>query len=990
IGPGCSRSVGLPDWKNLLQGIQRELEFRNLLNKQDKGNLKGWFKNVDNFPRIAELLKHRSEERYRDYMRKLFDPHKPFELPEYLAYLENLPINRIVTTNFDKVLEQALGDNWASHTWQDKAELRYFLRESKPLIVHLYGRIDQVNSLIHTHSELNALDNTPGEAVKEFLKDLFKHNTILLWGYSIQDPLLPWLNTQLQDLNLHWYLLSPDPQEEDYQRAQAWRLTLLPYPSDSHKPADKRYIEGLTQWFATLEDLLDQAPIPGFVHLTSQWIAQIAEAEREVQQNYYGGAACQWSLIKAGATAQRRATDDILQKLAVEDKQAILLTAAGGEGKTTLLMQVAWALAQQDFEVFYTPEPQVDTAQVLRGLAGPLAILIDQADLLHKHELNALLDFAQYRSEPTHIILAARIHEWRRVQTNNKKAKQMLHSIRLTSPLSAAEAQTIAQLLIDSHTVTEVSLERLLERLMDENHRFLLAAMLTTIHSKPLAAILEAAVQQVAQHPEAQNLLAALGCVVTLEAHKNKHGQPYFCSVRLFKETLAITSSADIAALCAQLPNPVQLKLRDDYRVETRHPLIAKTLLPILFEGDSPYLNKLEIHKQLIYAASRLSQTHDKSSERNFMTILPLIHQKRHDYEAARILYRLASETDPADAPTWQAWAVLEKEQGHIGKVDEPYTARWLFKQGMEANPKDLPTWQSWALLEKEQHNIGDIHQLYTARWLLKQGTEAHPKEASIWQAWALLEQEQGNIGEVNQVHSARWLFKQGTKADAKDASTWQAWGLLEQAQGNIGEMNRPYTARWLFKQGSKGNSKHAPLWQAWGLLEQQMGHVGDINQAYTARWLFKQATAANPKSVVTWEVWALLEHQQDNIGEVNQPYTARWLFKQGISANPKHMSIWRAWASMEQQLGYYSQAESVAQQGLTHHANDPELIKLLEHLSTDTLVEVNQWLAQGECDKVGEYLKEALLANPQDQRLLALWHQWQQQCDNHTPDEQS
>jgi tetratricopeptide (TPR) repeat protein len=73
-------------------------------------------------------------------------------------------------------------------------------------------------------------------------------------------------------------------------------------------------------------------------------------------------------------------------------------------------------------------------------------------------------------------------------------------------------------------------------------------------------------------------------------------------------------------------------------------------------------------------------------------------------------LFKRAVEADPFNAPSWQAYALFEKEQR---QYDE---ARRLFKRAVEADPSHAPSWQAYALFEKEQRNFAE------ARRLLEEG----------------------------------------------------------------------------------------------------------------------------------------------------------------------------------------------------------------------------------------------------------------------------
>ena len=964
VGAGCSRSVGLPDWTELLKGMQSDFDSRHLLSTQDKGNLKGWFKDPKNYPRIAERLEQVAPDRYRDYMRRTFDSGQQVRLPKYLSQLQHFPLNRVVTTNFDKVLEQSLGPAWAGQTWQDGSELARYLRDPSPLIFHIHGRIDRFHSLVHTRQEYNALEGPEGHQAREFLKHLFESYTILVVGYRLGDPVIGWVKTRLQNdwaITPDWYLLAPNPQKAEYRDAMTdQQLNLLSYPLDEKKPIDKAHIDGLDSWFGLLGQRLDisfteeseaegntpYTQYPGFQEVSQAFLAKLPEPAEETRRRYYHGEPVQWSLVNAGYTVRRQVVDDILRYLEGGDLRVILLGGAGGEGKSTILMQVGVALANKGWRVFHADEvlAEEDTPfHILRTTKGPVTLLIDQADLYSK--VNALLSFAVNRHEPVNIVFSARTNEWQQAQERYLGRNSRYINKVNVGRLGRQEALGIAQQLLDSGVVQNEDIGALSERLLRDSNGFLLAAMLTATHGKPLARILEDVVDHVATWDEGMELLTALGCVVTLEAHENKNGHPYFCSVRLFQEALNVLEF-DIRPLCSQLVGEISLRPHGKQRVETRHPVIAKTLLPILFGGEMPYLDELEIHRRLMRGASHLSREYDNPSERKFMTILPMLHRRRKDYEGARALYRIATDTDPINAFIWHAWAMMEKEQGNIGTTDQAYTARWLFKRGTDADSTDAPVWQAWAMLEKEQNNIGEIDQAYSARWLFKQGSETDPDDAFVWQAWAVLEKEQGNIGDIDKAYSSRWLFKQSTDTNPNNGTCWQGWAVLEKEQGNI----------------------------------------GDIDQAYTARWLFKRGIDIDSTSGTCWQGWAMLEKDQGNVGEVEQLHTARWLFKQGTEADSDDDGLWREWILMERALSQFSNALQLVRTALYYLPNDDGLQRLERMLSKESQQgnaheQAKEWMAQGEYAKAGTYLKDALFDNPQDTALLELLQQWKAQC---------
>jgi tetratricopeptide (TPR) repeat protein len=259
--------------------------------------------------------------------------------------------------------------------------------------------------------------------------------------------------------------------------------------------------------------------------------------------------------------------------------------------------------------------------------------------------------------------------------------------------------------------------------------------MLTATHGEPLSAILNSVVRHIAQWDEGQELLEALGTVVALESRKNHKGEHFFCSQRLFQEVMNCSRQQE-RRLCARLTGEVKLTPRGGYRIETRHPVIAETLFPILFRGDAPLLDELEIHDRLVRAAGHLSKEHVNPGERKLLTVLPLAYAREKNWDQARKLFRRGTEADPQHAPVWQAWAMLEKEQGNVGSMEKKYTARWLFRRGTEAAPQHASVWQAWAIMEYENGNRDQ------AEMLVMEGLSYCPNDLS-------LQQFQGNLANI-------------------------------------------------------------------------------------------------------------------------------------------------------------------------------------------------------------------------------------------------
>jgi hypothetical protein len=163
---------------------------------------------------------------------------------------------------------------------------------------------------------------------------------------------------------------------------------------------------------------------------------------------------------------------EALRHLEGEGMRAALIKGAGGEGKSTILMQIALELLSQGYRVYYILEPDNDSIQLLRGLKGSVALLIDQAQQLHR--VGSLLRFADGRGSPTKLVLAARANEWDHEQGGRLgDTERMLKQI-WVGKLNTDEAYPIAEKLVKSGAVSNQDVPELAKRLLKDTNGFLL------------------------------------------------------------------------------------------------------------------------------------------------------------------------------------------------------------------------------------------------------------------------------------------------------------------------------------------------------------------------------------------------------------------------------------------------------------------------------------------------------------------------------------
>lgn len=172
VGAGISSASGMPLWGQLMERLKLDL------GDQISGQA--------NYLEIAELYETKHNRRSLALYLKDSLGDARFQLTKTHEIIVDLPVQRIYTTNFDDLLEQACYIKQANRTIIYDASQISFSDASKLAIIKLHGDLNHPRSLVITASDYYSYFSK-NPAVADLLKVELQTRTVLFLGYSFSD-----------------------------------------------------------------------------------------------------------------------------------------------------------------------------------------------------------------------------------------------------------------------------------------------------------------------------------------------------------------------------------------------------------------------------------------------------------------------------------------------------------------------------------------------------------------------------------------------------------------------------------------------------------------------------------------------------------------------------------------------------------------------------------------------------------------------------------
>jgi hypothetical protein len=218
IGAGLSQAAGFPSWGKLLEMLIAEVEKlpHNISSKVQ--DYKSLLQNPNNYLLVAEDIKNQLGPRLSKFMFDIFSDQtkKPTET---IKNFIKLPINFVITTNYDALVEQAYLKIYdeipTTLTYELGRDIAYKLWENKFFILKAHGdvRYNSARLVLTENDYREIIFRQPG--YQSALHAMFSSKSVLFVGTSFTDPdlilLLRYLHNSFHGGGpMHYILLSDD------------------------------------------------------------------------------------------------------------------------------------------------------------------------------------------------------------------------------------------------------------------------------------------------------------------------------------------------------------------------------------------------------------------------------------------------------------------------------------------------------------------------------------------------------------------------------------------------------------------------------------------------------------------------------------------------------------------------------------------------------------------------------------------------------------
>ena len=564
-------------------------------------------------------------------------------------------------------------------------------------------------------------------------------------------------------------------------------------------------------------------------------------------EGFYNGTIPKWSDIAHEYDAPREKFNDLWKKVSQNSNNPggriplILITGRSGDGKSTLLMRLAARIVERGNELVFICKDNAFKLGVEQFEEIPKNqvsyIFIDKIVRFPKELLHGFFERLCRESMPV-VVIAAEIRSiWANLDISIKNTSN-IHYIDLEEMTDFDIISLLNKLSADEKNkdkflgeLSKLSREEQISVFKDKAKRQLLVALLEAKYNEEFRARVCGEIERLT---DMYGEKISHTCAYISALHRLDIPMP-----RTLLEKVVPTD--DLLHVCKYTTGLLSEIDMYSGEIVTRHPLVADILFRFEFDNTS---SQVSCYKNIIESAdpknsrliTRMLQRITLMKENDlakelliigtsqfgndviFLHISAMLMNKLGATSDAKELLKKITKIQPENAPTWQAWALMEKDQGNF---DE---ARKLFEKGVKADPSHAYLWQAWALMERSLNNhkkacelfgkLVEIKPTYSGGWycladtaitlgntikakeILENAVVHFPQEVSLWLLWAKLEKSLGNVSK------AKELLLKSLEHNQKDASAWYFLAKIEEEEGNTEQ------ASYYFDEAEKRDKK--------------------------------------------------------------------------------------------------------------------------------------------------------------------------------------
>ncbi|MGB9751446.1 hypothetical protein [Roseiflexus castenholzii] len=361
--------------------------------------------------------------------------------------------------------------------------------------------------------------------------------------------------------------------------------------------------------------------------------------------DFYNGARPNWANIARGDDARRDLLGPLLDFVTAPGpaQRAVVITGLSGEGKTTLLMRLAWEAAEDGYPVLWRHYGTV-SAPYERPFAEARRVLLFVDELPYAEVLPRLLSDLNESGLPFTLLGTAREYEWVNSPLHLETARLAAWQEFTLERLKEDEARRLLQKLEEQNALGTLAdkppaarLAYLLDRLQADGQ--LLPALPTARQGKAFAAILEDVVTRLERRWGAEwaaFLLRGYAGIALV------HRFGFWMSRPLLAGFLDV-SEADLRPRLVQPLSGelTEISEAEGRRLYTRHPWIAERSLSLLCGARLP--EEDDLYADLFRALGDYLGKHPHDEERKLLSKLPLAFKYCGDFKRARQLFQRAA-----------------------------------------------------------------------------------------------------------------------------------------------------------------------------------------------------------------------------------------------------------------------------------------------------------------------------------------------------------